>query len=70
VLIISFTSPNPVLLIHHEFEGGVRYVLVFLFLYFFMGFFVYFPLHIHIYIQVSGPQIIQVLFITIAKLQN
>jgi hypothetical protein len=26
-LIISFTSPNSVLLIHHEFEGGIRYIL-------------------------------------------
>jgi hypothetical protein len=28
-LIISFTSPNSVLLIHHEFDGGIRYVLAF-----------------------------------------
>jgi hypothetical protein len=35
--IISFTSPNSVLLIHHEFEGGVRYILAFLLLYSFRG---------------------------------
>jgi hypothetical protein len=28
-LIISFVSPNLVLLIHDEFEGGIRYVLAF-----------------------------------------
>jgi hypothetical protein len=56
MLIINFTSLNSVLLIDHEFEGGVIYVLVFLFLCSFRGLFVYFPLHVHIYIRVSGPQ--------------
>jgi hypothetical protein len=35
---------------------NVRCVLVFLLLYSFKGFFVYFPLHVHVYIRVSGPQ--------------
>jgi hypothetical protein len=34
VLIISFTSPNSVLLIQHELERDIRYVLTFLLLYF------------------------------------
>jgi hypothetical protein len=48
--IISFTSPNLVLLIHYEFERGIRYVLVFLLLYFSRGFFVYSPPPVHVYI--------------------
>jgi hypothetical protein len=38
------------LLIHHEFEGGIRYVLVFLLLYFSRGFFVYSSPPVHVYI--------------------
>jgi hypothetical protein len=52
----QFTSPNSVLLIHHEFEGSIRYVLAFLLLYFSRGFFVYSPPHVHIYIQAFGTQ--------------
>jgi hypothetical protein len=56
MLIINFTSLNSVLLIDHEFEGGVIYVLVFLFLCSFRGLFVYFPLHVHVYIRASSSQ--------------
>jgi hypothetical protein len=34
-LITSFTSLNSVLLIHHEFEGGIRYLLAFSIIVFF-----------------------------------
>jgi hypothetical protein len=43
-------------LIHHEFERGIRYVLVFLLLYFSRGFFVYSPPPIHVYIWAPDPQ--------------
>jgi hypothetical protein len=56
MLIISFTSSNSVLLIHHEFEEDIRYVLAFLLFYFSMGFFVYSLLLVHVYIQVFGSQ--------------
>jgi hypothetical protein len=36
-LIISFTSPNSVLLIHYEFKGGIRYVLTFSIIVFLQG---------------------------------
>jgi hypothetical protein len=57
MLIISFTSPNSVLLIHYEFEeGGIRYVLVFSIIVFLQGVFVYSPPHVHVYIWVIDPQ--------------
>jgi hypothetical protein len=54
--IISFTSPNSVFLIHHEFEGGVRCILPFSIIVFFQGVLCIFLLHVHVYIWASGPQ--------------
>jgi hypothetical protein len=53
--IISFTSPNLVLLIHHEFEGSIRCVIGFLLLYFSKGFSIYFSPPVHVYIWTSVP---------------
>jgi hypothetical protein len=55
-IIINFTSPNIVLLIHHEFEGGIRYVLAFLLLYFFRGSLYILPPPVYVYIWALGPQ--------------
>jgi hypothetical protein len=43
--IISFTSPNSVFLIHHEFEGVLDVYLVFSIFIFLQGFFIYFRHH-------------------------
>jgi hypothetical protein len=58
VLIISFMSPNSVLLIHHEFEKwGIRYVLVFSIIVFLQMVLCIFSLScIYIYIWVLVPQ--------------
>jgi hypothetical protein len=53
VLIINFTSPNSVLLIHHEFERGIRYVLAFSII---VRFFVYSPPPVHVYIRAPDTQ--------------
>jgi hypothetical protein len=53
-LIISFNSPKSVLLIHHEFEGGIRYALVFLLLYLSRGSLYILPLlYMYIYESVA-----------------
>jgi hypothetical protein len=58
VPIISFTSLNSVLLIHHEFAegGGVRCILVVSIIVFLRGVLCIFLLHVHVYIRASGPQ--------------
>jgi hypothetical protein len=56
VSIISFTSSNSVLLIHHEFEEG-RYILAVSIIVFLEEVLFIFPLHVYVYIQVSNPQI-------------
>jgi hypothetical protein len=58
-LIINFTYPNSVLLIHHEFERGewdIRYVLVFSIIVFLQCFFVYSSPPVLVYIRVLEIQ--------------
>jgi uncharacterized ion transporter superfamily protein YfcC len=55
-LIINFISSNSVLLIHHEFEGGIRYVLAFSMIVFIQrGLCIFLP-PVHVYIWVLDPQ--------------
>jgi hydrogenase-4 membrane subunit HyfE len=56
VLIISFTSPNSVLLIHHKFERGIRYVLAFSIIVFLQWVLYIFSPPVHVYIQAIGYQ--------------
>jgi hypothetical protein len=56
VLIISFISLNSVLLIHHEFEGSIRYVLAFSIIVFLRGALCIFPPPVHVYIRALGTQ--------------
>jgi hypothetical protein len=57
-LIINFTSPNSMLLIHHEFEGmGIGYVLAFSIIVFLQGVLCIFSPPVHVYIRVLGPKI-------------
>jgi hypothetical protein len=55
VLIISFNSSNSILLIHYEFERGIKYVLAFSIIVFLQGFFVYYPSPVHVYIWTFDP---------------
>jgi hypothetical protein len=52
VLTISFTSSNLVLLIYHEFERRIRYILVFFIIIFLKVFFIYSHLLIYIYVYI------------------